>query len=203
MLLSALWAAGLTAVLLDPGLLRGDAEPAEQQLAALRDEIEALRADLMVVRTQSLGAQSLGAQPLEAQPPEAQPPEAQQAAAAAAASGEPEAAARPSVPASVAAAAIPPASGRGSSPPAEVASEPKPEAELGVELGPPELAAGFPDVLEVPATYRMLQGEGLLHVADRFGISLEAIVAVNGISDIDNVPVGMLLVLPSPAPALP
>ena len=186
MLLSAAWAAELTAILLDPGLL-GAAAPAEgQQVAALRDEIEALRADLMVVRTQSLGAP-------------------QTASPGAAPSVEAEAAASPSEPASVAAAASPPAADRGGAPPVEVASEQEQEQEpeLGAGLGPPELAAGFPDVFEQPATYRLAQGEALLHVAERFGISLEAIVAVNGISDIDNVPVGMLLVLPAVAPALP
>ncbi len=155
MLLSAAWAAGLTAIVLDPGLLSADAEPADVQLGALRDEIAALRADLAVARARPAATQDIA--PADAT-----------TAAAASPLGLPRAAGAP----------------------------PAAETGLGAERGPPEGPTGLPAGFEEPPTYRLTQGEGLFQVAERFGTTVEALAAANGIVDVDNVPVGMLLVLP-------
>ena len=172
MLLSAAWAAGVTALVLDPGLLRSGAEPADVQLGALRDEIDALRADLVVARARSSSTQAAAKQTLD---DSTTAPE--QAAAVAGPDALPRAAGAPPAPAAGDASARPPG------------------MDLGAELGPADLPWGFSAVSE-PSTYRLTQGEALEHVAVRFGTTVEAIAAANGIRDVDNVPVGMLLVLP-------
>ena len=172
MLLSAVWAAESTAIVLDPGLLSADADLADVQLGALRDEIEALRADLAVARARPAATRGTT--------PDIAPDDAP--AAAASALGLPRAAGAPPAP----------GAGGGSDHATDVAAE----AVLGAEPGPPELPWGFPAGYEEPATYRLTQGEALLHVAERFGTTVEEIAAANGIRDVDNVPVGMLLVLP-------
>jgi hypothetical protein len=187
LLLSAGWTAVVAAIAVDPGLLERDGALPDIQILALSDEVDRLNAELAQARARPAAEPAVAATPAPAPTPA---PTAEPAPRGSAP--------RTSSTALPRAAGAPPAPGEGRGP--AHATEVAAEHALSAELGPPELPDAFLDVFsgiyEEPPTYRLEQGEALLHVAERFDVSVEELAAANGITDLDRVPVGMLLVIP-------
>ncbi len=62
----------------------------------------------------------------------------------------------------------------------------------------PPTAGGTQTALEVPSTYVVQEGDTLYSIAKRFQLDLAAIVALNGLSDPNDISVGRELQLPAP-----
>jgi LysM repeat protein len=62
----------------------------------------------------------------------------------------------------------------------------------------PPTAGGTQTALEVPSTYVVQEGDTLYSIAKRFQLDLAAIVALNGLSDPNDISVGRELMLPAP-----
>jgi len=62
----------------------------------------------------------------------------------------------------------------------------------------PATPSGTAGPVEVPSTYVVQDGDSLYSIAIRFGLELAEIVAVNGLSDPNDISVGQELTLPAP-----
>jgi LysM repeat protein len=69
-----------------------------------------------------------------------------------------------------------------------------------VEAAPVEVAAAEPEPTPQPTTYLLRPGDNLTRIAERYGTSVEAILAANGLSNANRIYAGQALVIP-PAPA--
>jgi LysM repeat protein len=63
----------------------------------------------------------------------------------------------------------------------------------------PATPSGTPAEIEVPSTYVVQEGDSLYSIANRFQLDLAEIVALNGLSDPNDISVGQELMLPTPA----
>lgn len=73
---------------------------------------------------------------------------------------------------------------------------------------PPTTATTAPTTTAAPPppTYVVQQGDSLSGIAQQFGVSLDAIVAANGIANPNEIPAGLTLIIPTadaPAPTEP
>lgn len=62
----------------------------------------------------------------------------------------------------------------------------------------PPTPSGTPTDIEVPSTYIVQEGDSLYSIANRFQLDLAEIVALNGLSDPNDITVGQELTLPAP-----
>ena len=62
----------------------------------------------------------------------------------------------------------------------------------------PATQAGTPASVEVPPSYVVQEGDSLYAIAIRFNLDLAEIVAINGLSDPNDISVGQELTLPAP-----
>jgi hypothetical protein len=62
----------------------------------------------------------------------------------------------------------------------------------------PATATGTPENVTVPETYIVQEGDSLYSIAARFQVALADIVALNGLSDPNDITVGQQLKLPVP-----
>lgn len=62
----------------------------------------------------------------------------------------------------------------------------------------PTTPAETPEHVEVPSTYVVEEGDSLYSIAARFQLNLAEIVALNGLSDPNDISVGQELTLPAP-----
>ena len=58
--------------------------------------------------------------------------------------------------------------------------------------------AETPEVVEIPSTYVVKEGDSLYSIAARFRLNLAEIVELNGLSDPNDISVGQELILPAP-----
>lgn len=62
----------------------------------------------------------------------------------------------------------------------------------------PPTPSGTPGAIEVPSTYVVQEGDSLYSIAIKFQVELAEIVALNGLSDPNDISVGQELILPVP-----
>ena len=63
-------------------------------------------------------------------------------------------------------------------------------------LPPAPTAAPTPEPTAIPQTHRVIAGETLASIADRYRLTPEAIAIANGIEDINRIQIGQVLALP-------
>lgn len=79
------------------------------------------------------------------------------------------------------------------------ASEPTP-APAPVSAAPPPASESRPGEIAPGIYYRIQRGQNLFRLAQAFGVTVEAIAQANGITDVRQIPTGMLLRIPAASP---